>query len=1130
MRTTNATPDILSRLLHLLLQSSPPDLIPPLPEMLSLFADYVTARTPVHCEAHGLWGSLPRLLAAILAAGNPQSEIPPRAVLLITAHIPDADKAQDDLETFLTQPVQLFPAAEAHETDPDPTSEIICERLRLCQLLTNHTSEHPILVAPIQALMQPVPSQPFLQQQTITLTVNRPFALADANPTSVESLTGPQAATHWLIDHAFTRVEQVDAVGEFAVRGGIIDIFAPGQDHPLRVEFFGDDIESLRFFDLDTQRSTCSIDDVSVTGCSTAATPDENTTFFDYLPAGALLVMEESTEIAEIGRIFLERLPDSSQVYSVEKILKQAMSFDILYANRFPAAACANTVAFAAQSVQRFENSGPEGLAQLVEMAQDQHVWLLCESSAEQQRITEIITTQLPNPGPPPPRLSLPNGFIHSGFALPDSQLILIGHHEVFGQYQQRRRIRRVKTIHAIESFTDLENGDLVVHVNHGIGRFRGLKALTKNGRKEEFLAVEYAGKALLHVPTSNIHLIHKYVGSTKERPRLSKLGANTWEKQKKKVGQAIEGMALGLVEMQAQRETAPGIAYPLDTDWQREFEESFPYQETDDQVTISCEIKQDMQKERPMDRLLCGDVGYGKTELALRAAFKAVEHGKQVAVLVPTTVLAEQHYRTFSERVADFPFHVEVLSRFRTARQASEIVARAARGQVDILIGTHRILSKDVAFGDLGLVIIDEEQRFGVTHKERLKTMRATVDVLTMTATPIPRTLHLSLLGIRDISSLTTPPLDRRSIVTEVCAYDEHRIRQAIMREIAREGQTYFLHNRVKTILATADKLRRLIPEARIIVAHGQMPKRQLEDRMVEFVQRGADVLVCTTIIESGLDIPNANTIIIDNANRFGLAELHQLRGRVGRYKNRAHAYMLLPRKRSINPTAMKRLKAIEEYSQLGAGFRIAMRDLEIRGAGNILGVEQSGHIDIVGYELYCRLLATAVRRLKGQPEPLAVITHLELDIQCNIPRSYIPADRQRMDVYRRIVTCASSADLEQLETDLADQFGKPPDLVCDMLQMAEIRVLASRCGIRNIVQKEPDLIFTLDKTTPDDRAPALPSGKNLVELLFDGSPGSVRVPDDHTIHLRLPKNYFDSSTTILALLRKLLNKPLSP
>ena len=348
-------------------------------------------------------------------------------------------------------------------------------------------------------------------------------------------------------------------------------------------------------------------------------------------------------------------------------------------------------------------------------------------------------------------------------------------------------------------------------------------------------------------------------------------------------------------------------------------------------------------------------------------------------------------------------------------------------------------------------------------------------------------------------------------------------------MREIAREGQTYFLHNRVQTILATADKLRRLIPEARIVVAHGQMPKRQLEDRMLEFVQRGADVLVCTTIIESGLDIPNANTIIIDNADRFGLAELHQLRGRVGRYKNRAHAYMLLPRKRSINPTAMKRLKAIEEYSQLGSGFRIAMRDLEIRGAGNILGVEQSGHIDIVGYELYCRLLATAVRRLKGQTEPLAVITHLELDIQCHIPRSYIPADRQRMDVYRRIVTCASAADLDQLEKDLADQFGKPPALVCDMLQMAEIRVLASRCGIRNIVQKEPDLVFTLDTTTPDSQAPALPSGKNLIEILFDGSPGSVRVPDDHTIHLRLPKNYFDSATTILAVLRKVLKKPLS-
>ena len=836
MKTTNATPDLLSRLRQLLLQSSQSHLVPPLTELLPLFDAHIDDK-PTHCEAHGLWGSMSRLLAAILARTDTTNPAPTRPMLFITAHIPEADKAQDDLETFIQQPVELFPAAEAHEDDPDPTSEIACERLRLCQLLTAPTTDNPTVVAPVQALMQPVPSRKFLQQQKLTLIV--------AHPTQSQSPVGPQATMQWLIDHDFTRVEQVDAVGEFAVRGGIIDIFAPGQDHPLRIEFFGDEIESLRFFDLDTQRSTCPIDSVSITGCRLASTSAENSTLLDYLPSDTLVVMEESTEIAEIGRIFLERLPEAADVYSVETVLQGARRFDTLYANRFPAAPCPNTVVFSGQSVQRFENCGAEGLTELVDLSQHQHVLLSCQSPAEQQRVTEIIATQLPTPGPSPPQLHLPMGFIHSGFALPDSQIMVLSHHEVFGQYQQRRRIRRVKTIQAIESFTDLETGDLVVHVSHGIGRFRGLKTLTKNAGPEEFLAVEYAGKALLHVPASKINLVHKYVGSTKERPRLSKLGSGAWDRQKQKVCAAVEGMAEELVEMQAQRETSPGIAYPPDTVWQREFEQSFPYQDTEDQISINRDIKQDMQKRRPMDRLLCGDVGYGKTELALRAAFKAIEHGKQVAVLVPTTVLAEQHYRTFSERVADFPFVVDVLSRFRTARQAADIIALTARGQVDILIGTHRILSQDVSFHDLGLVIIDEEQRFGVTHKERLKKMRATVDVLTMTATPIPRTLHLSLLGIRDISSLTTPPLDRRSIVTEVCSYDEHHIRQAILRELAREGQVYFLHNRVQTILSTADKISNLVPEARIIVAHGQMPKRQLEDRMLDFVRYRADVLV---------------------------------------------------------------------------------------------------------------------------------------------------------------------------------------------------------------------------------------------------------------------------------------------
>ncbi|MBN1766092.1 MAG: transcription-repair coupling factor [Sedimentisphaerales bacterium] len=1086
-------------------------------------ADRTGGALPAVMELYGSWGSLPRLVAALVG------EQVGRPVLYICGHIPDAFEAQDDLETFLDCPLELLPAAEAHETDMEATSEIAGERLRLCKALhkrylnhefTIHNSQPTTVIAtPIQALMQPVPDMNYLQDQSLTLVKDDDFG-------------GPNALAEWLTDHRYEHVDQVDRIGEFTTRGGIVDIFAPGIDQPIRVEFFGDQIESLRHFDLDTQRSQDDLASIAITGCENITQGGRAGQFLDYLPDNTLIIIEDSTEVHEVGRMFLQRLSDHKGIYPVEAVLRAAAKFDTLYINRFSAGCCQTRVNLKAQSVQRFEGAmarekdqtqpdeGQEqadktadSLDELVDLAREQQVYLYCEKPAQRQRLQEMIAERMEKSSSIPAGFHLPIGFVHHGFALPESNLLVLSHHELFGQHHVRRRIRRIQAIAAIDSFVDLDKGDLVVHVSHGIGRFQGLKTLTKHGRQEEFLAIEYADKAVMHVPASKIELVHKYVGSYKDRPRLSKLGSRTWQRQKEKVSEAVEDMAAELIELQAHRQSRPGITYPPDTIWQQEFEQSFPYQDTDDQITVNRDIKQDMQQPRPMDRLLCGDVGYGKTELSVRAAFKAVEAGKQVAVLVPTTVLAQQHYRTFTDRLADFPFIVESLSRFKTTRQAKDIIKRTMHGQVDILIGTHRLLSDDVHFKDLGLVIIDEEQRFGVVHKERLKQMRRTVDILTMTATPIPRTLHMALLGIRDISSLSTPPLDRRSIVTEVCAFDNQRIRNIILRELAREGQVYFLHNRVHNIMSVADTLKRLVPEARIIVAHGQMPKRQLESRMLDFVNFKADVLVCTTIIESGLDIPNANTIIINDADRFGLAELHQLRGRVGRYKNRAYAYMLLPTRRSINPVATKRLKAIEEYSQLGSGFRIALRDLEIRGAGNILGVEQSGHIDAVGYELYCRLLAAAVQRRREEPVPTPVFTHLELNISSNIPRNYIPADRQRMEVYRRLATCQNSQDLDQLEKDLNDLFGRPPRSVKDLLHLAEIRILASQWSIRSIVQQEPDLIFNLHESTQ-------------AGPLFTNTPGSVRIPDQHTVHLRLDKRYFESNTTLIATLRKVLKK----
>ena len=1078
---------------------------------------------PCQAELHEIWGSQGRLIASALAGYLR------RPLLFITGHIPDADLAQNDLETFLKIPPTLLPAFETLEGQTETTSEIACERLRICQqmaasyLSIASDAAPPVIVASIAALMQAVPSIDFIHKQSLELAIN------------TDPADGIEGVTSWLVDQAYLRVDQVDGVGEFAVRGGILDIFAPGQEQPVRIEFFGDTIESLRLFDLDTQRSTQTLEAMTFSGCR-QTNPEEETSFLKYLPESTLVVMEETAEMAEVGKLYLQRAKDSKGLYSPQSIFQQSAKFDLLILNRvesglFPGGQDrTGFVPMAGQSIQRFENRGVEGLDELLIEAADRPVFLFCENGAQVKRMEEMIGESLEKEVPE--NLHFPLGYVHQGFSDAASRFTVIGHHELFGLHPQRRRFHRMKNIQTIDSFSDLETDDLVVHVNHGIGRFRGMKTLEKNGRKEEYLAIEYAAKAMIHVPAGKIDLVHKYVGAGGVA-KLSRLGGKAWDRQKQKVAEAVEDMAGDLLELQAHRQLTEGIRFPSDTLWQKEFEEIFPYQETDDQLTAVDEIKSDMQQPRPMDRLLCGDVGYGKTELALRGCFKAIEYGKQVAVLVPTTVLAQQHFRTFSERLANFPFRVNVLSRFKTAGQAKKIVADCARGQIDILIGTHRLLSDDVKFKDLGLVIIDEEQRFGVSHKEKLKKMRKIVDVLTLTATPIPRTLHLALLGIRDISVLETPPLDRRSIVTEVCGYERERIRQIINRELARGGQVYFVHNRVNNILSVADTLSRLVPDAKISVAHGQMPKHDLEERMLEFVTQKTDILVCTTIIESGLDIPTANTLIVNDADRFGLAQLHQLRGRVGRYKNRAYAYMLLPQRRVVNPTALKRLKAIEEYSQLGSGFRIAMRDLEIRGAGNILGAEQSGHIDVVGYEMYCRLLASAVKHrqteLENEPAdqpgsrsaamkatmktayPTAALTQLDLDIHNHIPRSYIPSDRQRMDVYRRLANCHNRKDLEQLESDLKDQFGKVPRVVDDLLQLAGIRLLAADWEIQSIVEHRPDLIFTMNSM-------------KKVKKLFQSMEEKVRILDGHKVYLRLQENYFDTPATTLAFLRKLL------
>ena len=634
---------------------------------------------------------------------------------------------------------------------------------------------------------------------------------------------------------------------------------------------------------------------------------------------------------------------------------------------------------------------------------------------------------------------------------------------ELFGRTtiaRDTKRKRRVES-RAIDSFLDLSEGDLVVHLTQGIARYRGMKLMEKGDQTEEHLQLEFADRVMIYVPVSLIHLVQKYVGGMKPSQMLSTVGGTAWGKRKQRVAEAVEDLATDMLQLQAARETKPGFAHPPDSHWMQEFDAAFPYDETPDQLFAIADCKADLERTRPMDRLICGDVGYGKTEVAMRAAFKVIDAGKQVAVLVPTTVLAQQHFRTFSERMAEYPITVEQISRYKTKGEQKKILEGVASGAIDLLIGTHRLVQPDIKFKDLGLLVIDEEQRFGVEHKEMLKHLRLEVDVMTLSATPIPRTLHMSLLGIRDISNLTTAPVDRMAVTTRVSRFDGDLVRQAIVRELNRNGQVYFVHNRVYNIQHMAERLQKIVPEARIGIGHGQMAGHELEEVMLQFVNREIDVLVCTTIIESGLDIPNANTIFIHQADIYGLADLHQLRGRVGRYKHKAYCYLLLEDGKSLTPLATKRLKAIEEFSELGAGFKIAMRDLEIRGAGNILGTEQSGHIEAVGYELYCQLLENAVRKAKKMPIKEHMHVQVDLPLSVFLPPDYVPPGRPKIEAYRKLSAVGSFEELTDWQNELRDRFGPIPPAAERMIELRELQLMAASWGIDRISREDDWLVF---------------------------------------------------------------------
>lgn len=1065
-------------------------------------------------KVEGSWGSFAPMLASYICE---KLAIP---ILYIRPYIDNADKAADDLHTFGAKNIELLGAWEGEEEIADATDEIRAERLKVV-LKTLYNKNSFIIPTSIQAICQPIPKENAIKSASLKLAVDKKIS--------------PEKILAWLVANGFENVDRIDLPGQFARRGGIIDIFAPvvgdisftdkstsqnfsKAETAIRIEFFGDNIESIRIINLDTQRSVQRIKSINIVSAVSGTDQKDKELFINILPPQTLIILEEPAEIEEVAGVYLARLENSTGLYNGRDIYTAIQNFTQLHICRF-AASEEDYIKLDIKSIQPYQHkaagawaSHKAALNQLIKEAkQDKKVYLYCESSAEIQRVGEIVK-QTNNKLPA--NFNLLKGFINQGFVISSLKTIVISHHELFGQFTLRRLQRPMRPSAPIDTLTDLQKGDYVVHASYGIGKFIGVKTIQGKTGTSEYLTIKYADDAKIHVSLSNINLIQKYIGTSPKRPKLSKIGSKKWKRQKEKVAKSVRDLAAELLEVQAKRQIAGGLAFCPDSNWQREFEESFPYQETPDQITAAEDIKADMQQARAMDRLLCGDVGYGKTELAMRAAFKAVETGKQVAVLVPTTVLCVQHGRTFTERFADFPVCIEVLNRFKTAKQTADIIQRTKEGKVDILIGTHRLLSGDVRFRDLGLLIIDEEQRFGVEQKEKLKKMRVNVDILTMTATPIPRTLHMSLLGLRDISSLATPPLDRRSVVTNVTRYNKELIRKAVIRELNRAGQVFFLHNRVKTIDKKAWEIAKLIETsgAKIGIAHGQMHKSELEKTMVDFVESRVDVLVCSTIIESGLDIPNANTIFIDNADRFGLAELHQLRGRVGRYKYRAFAYMLLPPKRTITPLAARRLKAIEDYSHLGAGFRIALRDLEIRGAGNILGSEQSGHIQLVGYQMYCEMLARAVGRIKNEPEEQPGPVVLNLGITTYIPKNYIPSDRYRMDVYRKIAVAKTAESIKDLAVELQDLYGSVPEEVKRLLDLAKLRIKAGKFGIKSIGVSGENLVFSFSNRI---------SEKN--KSLFGNVSGKVRIIDNTTVYLHLSKNYFEPKT-IISVLRKIL------
>ena len=870
-----------------------------------------------------------------------------------------------------------------------------------------------------------------------------------------------------LVKMGYERVDQVDMQGEFCVRGGIVDVFPVNSHAPYRMEFFDDEVDSIRFFDVENQTSISKTDKAEILPFDVFDDKHRKAMFTEFITKEAAVIVDDPLKVREeIIKLAKENPDIKGRLFSWEDFLGKINSYNVIYMammlHSLHSINLDHLIGVSVQGVASYQR-------QFDMFTNDMESWLGDKNQvivtlgdmAKVSSVREIlgrnrlasvegdVDTAL-RPGV----ATVVKGSLLNGFELPGAKLVVITEKDIFGR--QKKRLSRISKEDRIHHFREINVGDYVVHSQYGIGKYCGVKTEEIDGIKRDYLYIQYGGEDRLFVPTDQVSMLQKYIGREGEVPRLHKIGSSSWTKTKNKVRSSVKDIAKELINLYAKRKRDEGYAFSPDTVWQREFEDAFPYEETHDQLTAIAEIKADMERQQPMDRLLCGDVGFGKTEVAIRAAFKAVMDGKQVAVLVPTTVLAQQHYQTFAERFHNFGPTVEVINRFRSQKEQKAVVAKVEAGQVDILIGTHAILNaKKVKFKDLGLLIVDEEQRFGVSQKEKIKQMAIGIDVLTLSATPIPRTLHMSLAGARDMSVIETPPQERFPVQTYVVEENDNIIRNAINRELKRGGQIYFVYNRVESIYSMLDRLEKLVPDANIRVGHGQMPEAQLERVMVEFYEGQFDILLSTTIIESGLDVSNANTIIVYDADKFGLAQLYQMRGRVGRSRNIAYAYLLYKQDKVLSEVAEKRLQAIKEFAELGAGFKIAMRDLEIRGAGNLLGAQQHGHIASVGFEMYCRMLDDAVQELKtGKPVERQTDPLVEIKVQAYIDNEYVGNAMHKIEIYQRLAALRNNEALNRLMDEMVDRFGDPPQSVLNLFTVARIRNEARLSGVQRITE----------------------------------------------------------------------------